>query len=365
MNNAGNIKHVFPGSNTPHGFHSFFSYILPQNEANKIYSIKGGPGTGKSSFMKRIGTYLVEQGIDVEYFHCSSDPNSLDGIAVPSLKVAFLDGTSPHIVDPMHPGAIDTILNFGSLWDEEKIRNNRQNIVDCTAKIGRHFKKSYFYLAAAKELYDAYLFTESTAIDMLAKSSLERQILNSIFDKVPQKPSIGVDRHLFSSAITPEGFLDYLHTIIGKTRNIYFIKETLGCNSKQLMNQIKERTISLGYNLECYHSPIDTDKIEDIIIPELDIAITCSNYFHKAKVFPTNIYDFSTCLSQPMLKELQTELDRDKKLMLDLFDKGIALISTAHKLHDVLETYYISAINFSGVDTIFDSTIEEIMSFSK
>lgn len=365
MNNAGNIKHVFPGSNTPHGFHSFFSYILPQKDANKIYCIKGGPGTGKSSFMKRVGDYLVDQGIDVEYFHCSSDPNSLDGLGVPSLKVALLDGTAPHIVDPIHPGAIDTILNFGTLWDEEKIRINRDNITDCTAKIGRLFKKSYFYLDAAKCIYDSYLFTEETSIDVLAKAKLEQEVLTAIFDKVSAKDAIGYDRHLFSSSITPEGFLDYLHTIIGKTRNVYLIKETLGCNTKNLMNQIKQKAVNLGYDIECYHSPIDTDKIEDIIIPELDIAVTCSNHFHKAKVFPTNIYDFTPCVSPTILKDIQNDLERDKKLMLDLFDKGISNISAAHKLHDVLEAYYISAINFSGLDTIFYSLITEIMTFSK
>lgn len=365
MNNAGNIKHVFPGSNTPQGFVSFFSYILSQNEANKIYTIKGGPGTGKSSFMKRIGHYLVDQGLDVEFFHCSSDPNSLDGICIPSLQVAMVDGTAPHIIDPINPGAVDVILNFGALWDEVKVRSNRESIVECSSKIGRTFKKAYFYLAGAKNIYDSYLFTEESAIDKLSKANLENEILGTIFKGVPKKDSLGYDRHLFSSAITPEGFLDYLHTIIGKTKNIYFLKETLGCNSKKLMHQIKDQALALGYRIECYHSPIDTDKIEDILIQDLDIAITASNHFHKAKVFPTHIYDFTNCLNASLLKEIQNDLDRDKKLMIELFDKGISTIALAHKMHDILEAYYICAIDFSSIDTIFEEVTKEILDFKK
>ncbi|MEG0014153.1 MAG: ATPase [Cellulosilyticaceae bacterium] len=365
MNSAGNIKHVFPGSNTPQGFVSFFSYILSQNEANKIYSIKGGPGTGKSSFMKRVGNYLVDQGIDVEFFHCSSDPNSLDGICIPSLKIAMVDGTAPHVIDPIHPGAVDVILNFGCLWDEAKVKNYRESIIESTTKIGRTFKKAYFYLASAKNIYDGYLFTEETAIDELAKVNLENAILTDIFKNIKPTGTLGSDRHLFSSAITPEGFVDYLTSIIGKTKNTYFFKETLGCNSKNLMNQIRDKATSLGYKIECYHSPIDTSKIEDLIIPELDIAITTSNPFHKAKIFPTHIYDFTNCLISSLLKDIQPDLDKDKKLMTELFNKGINTISLSHKMHDILEAYYISAIDFSEVEPIFNNVIEEILSFKK
>ena len=50
----GNIKDVFPGGNTYKGFHSFYDYMLPNDEANRIFCIKGGPGVGKSSFMKSV-----------------------------------------------------------------------------------------------------------------------------------------------------------------------------------------------------------------------------------------------------------------------------------------------------------------------
>ena len=48
-------RHIYPGGNTPKGFFSYYSYILGQREANKIVCIKGGPGVGKSSFIRKIG----------------------------------------------------------------------------------------------------------------------------------------------------------------------------------------------------------------------------------------------------------------------------------------------------------------------
>jgi hypothetical protein len=127
------IKHYFPGGNTSRGFYSFYDYILPQEEAKRIFILKGGPGVGKSSFMKKIGEEMCSRGYEIEYMHCSSDNNSLDGIVIPKIGVALIDGTAPHIVDPKHPGAIDEIINLGECWDEERIVQNREKILDTTA----------------------------------------------------------------------------------------------------------------------------------------------------------------------------------------------------------------------------------------
>ena len=94
----GMIRHMFPGGNSSRGFFSYYSYILPQEEARRIFIIKGGPGVGKSTFMKKAGQELVERGYDVEFMHCSSDNNSLDGMVVPKLGIAMIDGTAPHVV---------------------------------------------------------------------------------------------------------------------------------------------------------------------------------------------------------------------------------------------------------------------------
>lgn len=96
---SGTVKHYFPGGNTSKGFYSLYRYIMPQNQAKRIFCIKGGPGTGKSFLMKKIGNQYLKKGYDIEYHHCSSDNDSLDGVVIKDLNIVFLDGTSPHVVD--------------------------------------------------------------------------------------------------------------------------------------------------------------------------------------------------------------------------------------------------------------------------
>lgn len=112
----GKLKKVFPGGNTSQGFYSFYDYIIDQQEANRIFVIKGGPGVGKSTFMRKIGEAMLERGYDVEFHCCSSDNDSLDGIVIPAIKVALLDGTAPQsAVTTVQFEPIGNIFNFHNI----------------------------------------------------------------------------------------------------------------------------------------------------------------------------------------------------------------------------------------------------------
>ena len=45
--------HFLAGGNTAQGFTSCFDSILPKEQQKRMYYIKGGPGVGKSTLMKR------------------------------------------------------------------------------------------------------------------------------------------------------------------------------------------------------------------------------------------------------------------------------------------------------------------------
>lgn len=132
----GRVIKFFPGGNTAYGFHSFYDNII-EADANRIYILKGGPGVGKSTFMRSIGEAVQALGYDIEFHCCSSDNGSLDGLVIPSIRVALLDGTSPHLVDPKNPGAVDEILNLGDFWDEGGIREKRDEILAVNKEISR------------------------------------------------------------------------------------------------------------------------------------------------------------------------------------------------------------------------------------
>ena len=97
------VRHYFLGANTGGGFVSVYDEFCPPESETFLWVLKGGPGCGKSSFMKAIGRAAEDAGLDVEYVLCSGDPDSVDGVYVPAWQVAYVDGTAPHVREVPFP----------------------------------------------------------------------------------------------------------------------------------------------------------------------------------------------------------------------------------------------------------------------
>lgn len=94
MQKEGKVQY-FLGANTAQGFFSLYDELIDESKATAFYVLKGGPGCGKSTLMRKVGEKMEALGFGVEYILCSGDPGSLDGILIPEKAVAIMDGTAP------------------------------------------------------------------------------------------------------------------------------------------------------------------------------------------------------------------------------------------------------------------------------
>ena len=90
----------FLGANSCGGFASLYGDFTASPEIDRLYILKGGAGCGKSSCMRRIADAAAERGFATERVLCSGDPGSLDGVFLPALRLAYVDGTAPHAAVP-------------------------------------------------------------------------------------------------------------------------------------------------------------------------------------------------------------------------------------------------------------------------
>lgn len=360
----GNERHLFPGNNTPEGFYSYYHYILPQREANHIFCIKGGPGVGKSTFMKRIGKRLQDMGFDVEYLHCSSDPDSLDGIVIPKLRVSMIDGTAPHVVDPKNPGAVDEIINLGEYWNLSGIKQNKEEVIDINEKVGLLFKRSYRYIAASKHLLDDITCIYEKATDYSGLAQEIENIKNDIF-KTNKSNKLGKVRKQFGSAITPLGLIHYLDSLYDDTYEVYTIKNNWGIGVNRLLKRISEEAIIRGYNTELYYNPMEpSQSIEHVVIPCLKIAFVTQNKYLSVKR-KDHIIDLSKYADNNILKDDKTTIDFDKKQYEIMLNKGISTIKKAKQTHDDMEKYYIPNMNFEEVKKKMHEILARILEYAE
>ncbi len=71
--------------------------------------IKGRPGTGKSTMLKKIRAAANQAGWDTEEYRCAFDPNSADMVVIRKMGVCLFDSTAPHEHFPSRSG--DEILD--------------------------------------------------------------------------------------------------------------------------------------------------------------------------------------------------------------------------------------------------------------
>ncbi|MEG2120270.1 MAG: hypothetical protein RRY53_07915, partial [Pseudoflavonifractor sp.] len=53
----------FLGANSPTGFYSLYDQLIDPEAAADIFILKGGPGCGKSSLMRRVAQTIEARGI--------------------------------------------------------------------------------------------------------------------------------------------------------------------------------------------------------------------------------------------------------------------------------------------------------------
>lgn len=353
------VKKVYPAGSTTKGFYSFMDYVV-RPDANRLFILKGGPGVGKSFFMKQIAKEMIDRGYSTEEFHCASSHNSLDGIAVPELKVAIVDGTAPHVVDPKTPGAVDEIINLGEYWDIEKIQEKKEEILKVNEESKKCFTRVYQCLKALNFFIEDNAKIYQEGRNDYKYYQVVENLLEEIFKGRESKGKMGYQRHLFGSAITPIGVNDYLQTIVGDMDNIYYIQGNWGTGRYGLLAKIAEKATAMGYDIEAYHTPFNPEMIADLIIPELNLALTTSEKFKEKN---DKVINLDRLIDPIVLEKYKEELEFNTRMYQVLLDQSIQYINKAKLSHDAREHFYSPHMDFKGIDEKREEVLEQILKY--
>lgn len=351
MSAAGTARYVFPGGNTAFGFYSFYDDIV-NNAFKRLFILKGGPGVGKSTLIKSIGAQLLQQGYDVEYHCCSSDKNSFDGMLVPSLGIAIVDGTAPHTIDPQHPGAVDEIVNLGNFWFEPGLVELKEDIIALSRQIKHLFSRAYNYLSQAKLLnedQESY-YQVSKCLNIPELNATANRLTKEIFpgEQSGKLPKI---RHLFASAITPQGLTNHLPNLFNNLAKRYIITGAPGTGKATLVGKIYETAKGLGYNVEAFHCALIPTKIEHLILPELNIGIITSSEPHTYSPGPNDqIVDLDQLVSRKLLEKYTEDLAESNRRFDAAIQRALDFMGRVKEYRDQLESYYIANMDFEAIN---------------
>ena len=349
----------FLGANTPQGFVSLFGELYDPYQNHNMHIIKGGPGCGKSTLMKKFAAKAVSLGYDTERIYCSSDPSSLDAVSVPALSLFICDGTAPHVVEPRFAGACENIINVGAYWDEQALHSHASLIRKYTLETSLYHGRSSRYLAAAGAL-------RQSSLQFLAPQVLEEKLngyaLRFCMRTLPNKKTAapGKTTHRFLSGITPDGEVFFRDTVEALATQILLLDDPFSPAAGMLLQRIAARASAHGYDVIVADDPLDPHGDPfGVLVPEGDVAL-----FRKTPqtaVLPASrTLHAGRFLQEDAVRDNRQKLLFQQKVQQSLIDESVAMLRQAKATHDRLEEIYIAAMDFDRMNKETDALLTRI-----
>ena len=182
----------FAAANGFCGFRSNFDIVFSPSKLKKLFILKGGPGTGKSTLMKQIAEHFSNKA-DITKIFCSSDVKSFDGVLLEKDGVGFgiADGTAPHVIEPKYPGAVEEIINLGDGFDYAALTKRTDEIKELANRKSSAYKRGYAALRTAGEVYKY--------IDLLLLNYGVYNKAEALASKLTEKETGGSDKDVWDA----------------------------------------------------------------------------------------------------------------------------------------------------------------------
>ena len=348
----------FLGANSAEGFVSYFGDCYIPGEWH-AYIIKGGPGSGKSSFMKYIAKKAEDRGYTVTLCPCSSDPNSLDGVIIEEIKTAVLDGTAPHVVEPKLPGGCENIINLGEFWNSEKLFSSAADIAAAAAQNSKLHKTASAYICAAGELMLDDLKLSRLCTDRAAALKFAKKLADGY---IPERNGGVAEEFVrFIGGTTPEGIVAYSKTVTEFYKNIIVIEDKFGGASGEIMKYIRATAKQKGYGVITLRNPfLPSELIDHVLLPELSLAFVTESEYIKFNTEARRIHA-RRFTDTRMLKYYRARMLFNRRVSRELLLGAVSTLSRAKAAHDKLEKYYIDSMNFSALTCFATGAADRIL----
>lgn len=340
----------FLGANTPEGFHTLYGQLLPIEKAEGIYLLKGGAGCGKSTLMRQIDNEAQARGFVTQQILCSGDPDSLDGLVIPKLKVAIADGTAPHIIEPVYPGVVERYVNVGDCYDCEGLQSVREQLISVSKTYKEACTRTAPCLAAAGELGEtilSVLWTEKLGerLSKRATGILNREI------KAKNPKEVGSVTQRFLSGNTCLGRMALHHTVSLQCEKIYQLWDSYGISHGLLM-PLLTGAVERGYHVVACLNPMNPKKLEHLLIPELSLGFVTSSPGLPFEGDSDRKIRLETMLDEGLLKENRPRLRVYRKMYYALLDEIVSILGDNKRIHDKLEEIYHPFVDFNRLSQV-------------
>ena len=351
--------HFFLGANSGQGFQNLFDRFCAPEDHYDLAVLKGGPGVGKSTLMAKLGAAMEARGETVEYLHCSGDPDSLDGVYIPRLRAAMVDGTAPHVVEPKYPAAADRYLDLGRFYDVAQAKADRAAIVGFSRECSSAYQRAYRALGAARQLSDSAAALVWDAVD---QQKLLKRADGIIARELRGRGEGGPDSFRFLGSVTCKGEIWRFDSVESLCPRIYQLQDSFGL-ADLMLQRIRAAAGARGFRSIVCLDPEHPQRVHHLLLPELGTAFVTSR---EGMELPGGAYRrvrLDAMAPAAVVREHKSRLRFIRRMATALRQEGVDALAEAKASHDRLEAVYRPYVDFSGVDQVAAQEIARFESY--
>lgn len=336
------VTNFFVGANSGEGFQNLFPEMVDIEDTYDFMVLKGGPGVGKNTFMREIGRCAEEAGLAVEYLWCSGDPDSLDGVVIPELRCAVADGTSPHVIEPQYPAAVDRYVDLGRFYDLAAAKSSAEEVKTRTHAYKSAYVRAYHNLKAARQVELDAVASVGKALD---SERLDRRVKGVIARELRARGNQrGRTARRFLGSITHKGYVWRFDSVDVLCPKVYEFADTWELAGGALA-RLHEAAVEKEWDTIVCPSPEDPGRIEHLLIPGLGLAFvtSCPGMDYGKKPYRRIRLDAMAETEGKSRLRFQT------RMVALLREEAVDALKEAKRNHDALEAVYNPYVDFDGV----------------
>lgn len=262
----GNIRRMLVGCNTVDGYRSFAGENL--RGLDRVFMLVGAAGCGKSGIIARVAAGMAERGLTVELWQVADEPGAPEGVVIPELSAAVVDVGFMQHISPESPGVVEEIYNLGDCWHQERLCDQRLEIMELQARVREN------------------LLTSAGALTLLAKNQARRYAIagEKLTDSELDDIAAGLAEEIFSAkraqvrkffaaAYTADGWCCPAQELSAACER----RILLGNGAGAVLARLADVAVARGLAVDLYYDVLrdvsQPQGLQMVILPQLSVAV--------------------------------------------------------------------------------------------
>lgn len=338
---------IFLGANSASGFYSLYSQLL-SGRFDDLLILKGGPGCGKSTFMRTLAQELAPVVPQQIHVPCSGDPDSLDAVLFPTLRAAVVDGTSPHALEPTYAVACERVVDLTQFYDIARTKEKRAEIMLLTDSYRACYRDAYRALRACGEVSRQRCGIACAGAD---QDKLARRAAGILSRELREGKGNGKADEAFLGGLTHKGDVCLFDTVTALCPRVYELYDPYGL-AAALLSAALERAAACGERALACRDADDPKRLRHLLIPSRGLAFVTAD---ERTPFPGKSYRrirFDTMAEQNLSRAQKARLRFLRHVEQTLRDEAQQRLHDAKSTHDALEETCHPFVDFAAVTAL-------------